>query len=91
MKYVWEDIKRNQMKIKILIPVYNDWKSVFKVLDEINDLDLKSELQISVIIINDASNHDLPELKKNLENIDTIKVLNMSKNQGHTRSIAVGL
>ena len=79
------------MKIKILIPVYNDWKSVFKVLDEINDLDLKSELQISVIIINDASNHDLPELKKNLENIDTIKVLNMSKNQGHTRSIAVGL
>ena len=24
------------MKIKILIPVYNDWKSVFKVLDEIN-------------------------------------------------------
>ena len=79
------------MKIKILIPIYNDWKSVFKVLDEINNLDLNSKLQISVIIINDASNHDLPELKKNLENIDTIKVLNMSKNQGHTRSIAVGL
>ena len=91
MKYVWEDIKRNQMKIKILIPVYNDWKSVFKVLDEINDLDLKSELQISVIIINDASNHDPPELKKNLENINSIKVLNMNKNQGHTRSIAAGL
>ena len=52
------------MKIKILIPVYNDWKSVFKVLDEINDLDLNNELKISVIIINDASKHDLPELKK---------------------------
>ena len=79
------------MKIKILIPVYNDWKSVFKVLDEINDLDLNSEIQISVIIINDASNHDIPDLEKSLEKINSIKVLNMKKNQGHTRSIAVGL
>jgi len=79
------------MKIKILIPVYNDWKSVFKVLDEINNLDLNSKFKISVIIINDASNHDLPDLEKSLENIDSIKVLNMIINQGHTRSIAVGL
>ena len=79
------------MKIKILIPVYNDWKSVFKVLEEINNLDLNSEFRISVIIINDGSNHDLPDLEKSLKNIDSIKVLNMNKNQGHTRSIAVGL
>ena len=79
------------MKIKILIPVYNDWKSVFKVLDEINNLDLNIKFKISVIIINDASNHDLPDLEKKLENIDSIKVINMNINQGHTRSIAVGL
>ena len=79
------------MKIKILIPVYNDWKSVFKVLDEINNLDLNIKFKISVIIINDASNHDLPDLEKNLEKIDSIKVINMNINQGHTRSIAVGL
>ena len=79
------------MKIKILIPVYNDWKSVFKVLDEINNLDLNIKFKISVIIINDASNHDLPDLENNLEKIDSIKVINMNINQGHTRSIAVGL
>ncbi len=79
------------MKIKILIPVYNDWKSVLKVLDEINSLDLNNEFQISIMIINDASNHDLPNFKKNLENIDSIIVLNMKKNQGHTRCIASGL
>ena len=72
------------MKIKILIPVYNDWKSVFKVLDEINNLDLNIKFKISVIIINDASNHDLPDLKKSLENLVSIKVINMSINQGHT-------
>ena len=79
------------MKIKILIPVYNDWKSLFKVIDEIDNLGLNKEFKISIIIINDASNHDLPDLKKNFENIDSIKILNMIKNQGHARSIAVGL
>ena len=79
------------MKIKILIPIYNDWKSVFKVIDEINNLDLNKEFKISVIIINDASNHDLPDSEKDFENIESIKILNMTKNQGHTRSIAVGL
>ena len=79
------------MKIKILIPVYNDWKSVFKVLDEINNLDLNDKFEISVIIINDASKYDLPDLEKSLENIDSIKVINMNINQGHARSIAVGL
>ncbi len=79
------------MKIKILIPVYNDWKSLFKVINEINNLYLKKEFKISVIIINDASNHDLPDLEKDFENIESIKILNMNKNQGHTRSIATGL
>ena len=68
-----------KMKIKILIPVYNDWKSLFKVLDEIDNLDLNKEFKISVIIVNDASNHDLPDFQKNLENIDSIKILNMIK------------
>ena len=79
------------MKIKILIPVYNDWKSLFKVIHEINNLYLNKEFKISVIIINDASNHDLPDLEKDFENIESIKILNMNKNQGHTRSIATGL
>ena len=69
------------MKIKILIPVYNDWKSVFKVLDEINNLDLNSEIKISVIIINDASNHDLPDLEKNFENKNVKQNFHIIKNQ----------
>ena len=79
------------MKFKILIPIYNDWQSIFKLLDNIN-LSVKSlEHEISVIIVNDASNHDRPEEEKNLENIHSIKVLNMKINQGHTRCIATGL
>ena len=79
------------MKIKILIPVYNDWKSVSKLLDEISNLSISPELQISVIIVNDASNHDRQDEDKNLENIHSIKILNMKINQGHARCIATGL
>ena len=79
------------MKIKILIPIYNDWQSVFNLLDEINIKINQSDYEISIIIINDASNHDRQEVEKNFENIRSIKVLNMKNNQGHTRCIATGL
>tara|TARA_B100000900_G_scaffold1099_1_gene921 strand:- start:189 stop:1058 length:870 start_codon:yes stop_codon:yes gene_type:complete len=79
------------MKIKILIPVFNDWQSVFKLLDEIN-LRLKNlEHEVSVIIINDASNHDREDEDKDFENINSVKILNMKINQGHGRCIATGL
>ena len=79
------------MKIKILIPVYNDWQSVSKLLDEINNLSVFTEFQISIIIVNDASNHDRHDESKNLDNIHSIKILNMKINQGHARCIATGL
>ena len=79
------------MKIKILIPVYNDWQSVSKLIDEINNLSIDQEFQISIIVVNDASNHDRQDEENILENIQSIKILNMKKNQGHARCIATGL
>jgi hypothetical protein len=79
------------MKIKILIPVYNDWHSVFKLLDEINLNLANLDHEISVIIVNDASNHDREDEDKDFENINSVKILNMKINQGHTRCIATGL
>lgn len=79
------------MKIKILIPVFNDWQSVSKLTEEINSLPINPEHIISLVIVNDASNHDRLDDEKNLENIQAIKILNMKKNQGHARCIATGL
>jgi len=79
------------IKVKILIPVYNDWQSVSKLIDEIDNLSINSEYQISVIVVNDASNHDRQDEDKIINNIHSIKVLNMKVNQGHSRCIATGL
>ena len=79
------------MKIKILVPIYNDWQSVSKLTSEINSLPIDPEFEVSIIIVNDASNHDRLEDEKNLDSIHSIKILNMKINQGHARCIATGL
>ena len=79
------------MKIKILIPVYNDWQSLSKVIEKINILLIDSKFEISVIIVNDASNHDRLHEDKEYENIQSIKLINMKINQGHAICLANGI
>ena len=78
-------------KTKILIPVYNDWQSVFKLLENINLESSVLEGEFSVIIINDASTENKPELLTNLENLKSVQVINMRKNKGHARCNAAGM
>ena len=79
------------MKIKILIPVYNDWQSVTKLISEIDDLAKNINHEISIIVVNDASTHDRDPNNNELNNLNSVKILNMKTNQGHARCIATGL
>ena len=79
------------MKIKILIPIYNDWQSVFKLLENINSEVSGLEYEFSVIIVNDASTESRPEINLNLDNLNSIKIINMKENRGHARCNASGL
>jgi hypothetical protein len=54
-------------------------------------LSISPEFQISIIIVNDASNHDRQDEDKDFKNIHSVKILNMKINQGHARCIATGL
>ena len=78
-------------KIKILIPIYNDWQSVFKLMENINSEVSNLDAEFSSIIVNDASNENRPEFSLNLDNIKSIKVINMKENRGHARCNASGL
>jgi polyisoprenyl-phosphate glycosyltransferase len=78
-------------KIKILIPVYNDWQSVFKLLENINTEILILDGEFSVIIVNDASTENKPEFSSNLSNLKSIQIINMRENKGHARCNAAGL
>jgi len=79
------------VKIKILIPNYNDWQSVFKLLENIDLVIAGLEEEVSVIIVNDASTEQRPEISLNLNNLKSIQVINMKENRGHARCNAAGL
>ena len=78
-------------KFKILIPVYNDWQSLSKLLSNIDNEIRNLTDQISIIIIDDASTFDRQLEIENLSNINSIKILSMKENRGHARCIASGL
>jgi glycosyltransferase involved in cell wall biosynthesis len=79
------------MKIKILIPVFNDWQSLSKLLNNINNEIQNISHEISVIIVDDASTFDRQLEIENLSNINSVKILVMKENRGHARCIAAGL
>ena len=78
-------------KIKILIPIYNDWQSVFKLLENIDLQIMGLDAAVSVLIINDASTESKPEINFNLNNLKSVQVINMKENRGHARCNAAGL
>ena len=51
-------VKKLTNEIKSLIPVYNDWQSVTELLNNIDNNLSGIDHEISVVIVNDASNHD---------------------------------
>jgi len=78
-------------KFIILIPLFNDWKSVTKLLSEIDQQIINWDASVSIFIVNDASTEKKPVLEFNFKKINLIKILNMKKNIVHQRCIATGL
>ena len=78
-------------KFVILIPVYNDWKSVFKLLENIDLQIYKWDSQISILIVNDASTEKIPSTQLSFKKIKSVRVINMKLNRGHARCNAAGL
>ena len=79
------------MKVKILIPIYNDWNSVKRLVDNIDKVINDIDCDFSIIIVNDASTQKKPENCFNFKNLKSIKIINMLENRGHGRCNAAGL
>jgi len=78
-------------KIILLLPVYNDWESLIKVLDEINSIiqNIKN-YEFNCLIVNDCSSVESPKIIKP-KNFNSLRIINMKKNKGHARCNAFGL
>ena len=79
------------MKIKILIPVYNDFESASKLINEINSTITNLSQEFSIILVNDASTDKVEIDISKIDKIGSIKIINMKENRGHARCNAAGL
>ena len=79
------------MKYVILIPIYNDRESLKSLVENINSEIKDLNHEISLIVINDASSQQIIDTYPNIENINSIEIVNMKENRGHARCIASGL
>ena len=79
------------MKYLVLIPIYNDRESLKLLIENINHEIKDLNHQISIVVINDASSQQIIDTYPNIENINSIEIVNMKENRGHARCIASGL
>jgi GT2 family glycosyltransferase len=78
-------------KIIILIPIFNDWESLKKLIYEINE-NIKgyNNVDFECLVVNDSSTIIQPRLNKP-KNIKSLEILNMKENRGHARCNAFGI
>lgn len=76
--------------LTIISPVYNDWESFVLLLRRIDEVMADKNLRAQVLAVNDGSFTDL-NMDKDWKNISRIQKLNLIRNMGHQRAIAVGL
>jgi hypothetical protein len=79
------------MKYIILVPIYNDRESLKLLINNINSEIKDLHVEISIVVINDASSQQIIDNYPNIENIQSVEIINMKENRGHTRCIASGL
>ncbi len=78
-------------KIIILIPVFNDWKSLDKLIEEIRIIANNYDDKFSIVVVNDGSTEKLGSNNQLFSQETKVKILNLMQNVGHARSIAIGL
>jgi len=79
------------MKYVVLIPIYNDRDTLKLLIENINHEIKDLNHEISIVVINDASSQQIVDTYPNIENINSIEIVNMIENRGHARCIASGL
>lgn len=83
----------DQLKLFIVMPIYNDWDSVKILLKQINNVLLQESKEIKILLINDGSTDPYLDdfIDSDLSSISRIDLLNLKKNMGHQRAIAIAL
>ena len=79
--------------VSILIPVYNDWIPLSVLLSRLDTVFRDIDIELDVVLVDDGSQEPLRkgQLSSDLKKISRIRVIELKRNLGHQRAIAIGL
>ena len=84
--------KKLDIKFSIILPAYNEEENLFRLINEINNIEDLKNFTYEILVINDCSSDNtekkVEELQKNYNNI---VLLSNSKNKGQSYSIYKGI
>jgi glycosyltransferase involved in cell wall biosynthesis len=83
----------DKLNLIIVIPSFNDWAALEKLLLLIDEISLPQDLHLEVLIVDDYSTQAIPDslTQQKYRLIRGVNVLRLLRNLGHQRAIAVGL
>jgi glycosyltransferase involved in cell wall biosynthesis len=73
----------------ILIPMFNDFESLYLLLEQIDLLSVIKTLRIALFVVNDGGNDFA--IPREYETFQSVYILTLVRNLGHQRAISVGL
>jgi glycosyltransferase involved in cell wall biosynthesis len=77
------------MKLSVIIPVYNERRTIRKILNKVENAELQDDMAKEIIIIDDYSTDGTREILKRLE--DGYKIIYHSENLGKGAAVKSGL
>ena len=83
-----------RMRLRVVIPVFNDWESLAILLRELDRLAGSLGCELIVSVIDDGSTQSdemLRQVVGDLEALEQLELVQLAVNVGHQRAIAVGL
>jgi glycosyltransferase involved in cell wall biosynthesis len=81
-------------KLSVIIPVYNEARTIHKILDKISNVSLHNNTQKEIIIVDDCSKDDtynVLEQYKNNHPLLELKIFNHEKNKGKGAALHTGI
>jgi len=75
------------MNVTVIIPVYNEEKTIEEIVSRVNDTGVINE----ILIVDDGSTDETRELLKSIEKKDNVNVILHEKNQGKGAAVRTGI
>ncbi len=79
------------MKLSILVPAYNEAKTIVQVIDAVKGVALPAGMAREIIVVNDGSSDDTEQVLERFALDPQVRVFHQSPNQGKTAALKRGI